>query len=35
MCAQVMTPGSRVVLLARGVSYEYHADRRGHIRLCQ
>lgn len=35
MCAQVMTPGSRVVLLARGVSYEYHADRRAHVRLCR
>ena len=35
MCAQVMTPGSRVVLLARGVSYEYHADRGGHVRLCR
>jgi hypothetical protein len=34
MCAQVMTPGSRVVLLARGVTYEYHADRSGKVRLC-
>ena len=34
MCAQVVTPGSRVVLLARGATYEYHADRAGRVRLC-
>ncbi|HLN80125.1 MAG TPA: hypothetical protein VK392_02935 [Thermoanaerobaculia bacterium] len=35
MCAQVMTPGSRVVLLARGVTYEYHSDRSGNVRRCR
>jgi hypothetical protein len=35
MCAQVMTRGSRVVLLARGVTYEYHADRSGNVRRCR
>ena len=35
MCAQVMTPGSRVVLLARGLTYEYHTDRSGNVRLCR
>jgi len=34
MCAQVVTPGSRIVLLARGVTYEYRADRAGRVRLC-
>lgn len=34
MCAQVITPGSRVLLLARGVTREYHADRSGHVRPC-
>jgi hypothetical protein len=35
MCAQVMARGSRVVLLARGVTYEYHADRSGNVRRCR
>lgn len=35
MCAQVVTPGSRVVLLARGVTYEYHTGRAGGARLCR
>ena len=34
MCAQVITSGSRVLLLARGVTHEYHADRSGHVRPC-
>lgn len=34
MCAQVVTPGSRVVLLARGVTYEYHTGRGGAVRRC-
>jgi hypothetical protein len=34
MCAQVVTPGSRVVLLARGVTYEYHTGRAGAVRRC-
>ncbi len=35
MCAQVVTSGSRIVLLARGVGYEYHVSRAGHVRLCR
>lgn len=34
MCAQVVTPGNRVVLLARGVTYEYHTGREGAVRRC-
>jgi hypothetical protein len=34
MCAQVITSGSRVVLLARGETHEYHADRSGSVRRC-
>jgi hypothetical protein len=35
MCAQVLTPGSRIVLLARGVTYEYHTSRSGRVRPCK
>jgi hypothetical protein len=34
-CAQVITPGYRVVLKASGATYEYHTDMGGHARLCQ
>ena len=34
MCAQVITSGSRVVLLARGETHEYHTDRAGSVRRC-
>jgi len=32
-CAQVVTPGYRVILEAGGVAYEYHTDQRGAARL--
>jgi hypothetical protein len=33
-CAQVLTPGYRVVLRASAATYEYHTDLGGHARLC-
>ena len=33
-CAQVLTPGYRVVLRASGATYEYHTDMGGRARLC-
>jgi hypothetical protein len=34
-CAQVITPGLRVVLSARGRQYEYHTDLTTHVRLME
>jgi len=34
MCAQVMTPGYRVVLRVSEATYEYHTDLGGTARLC-
>ena len=34
MYAQVITPGFRLILAASGASYEYHADRAGHVTAC-
>ena len=33
-CAQVLTPGYRVVLRVSDAVYEYHTDMAGHARLC-
>jgi hypothetical protein len=33
-CAQVLTPGYRVVLRVSDATYEYHTDMGGHARLC-
>jgi hypothetical protein len=33
-CAQVLTPGYRIVLKASSATYEYHTDMGGHARLC-
>jgi hypothetical protein len=35
MYAQVITPGFRIVLEAKGQTYEYHTDRSGQVVLCQ
>jgi hypothetical protein len=34
MCAQVLTPGYRVVLRVSDATYEYHTDLGGTARLC-
>lgn len=34
-CAQVITPGLRVLLSAAGRQYEYHTDLSAHVRLVE
>jgi hypothetical protein len=33
-CAQVLTPGYRIVLRVRDATYEYHTNRGDRVRLC-
>jgi hypothetical protein len=35
MYAQVITPGFRVVMEAKGHNYEYHTDEHSSVVLCQ
>jgi hypothetical protein len=34
VCAQVLTPGYRIVLRVRDATYEYHTNRGDRVRLC-
>lgn len=34
MCAQVLTPGYKIMLRVRDATYEYHANRGDRVRLC-
>lgn len=34
MCAQVLTPGYRIILRVRDATYEYHSNRGDRVRLC-
>lgn len=34
-CAQVITPGLRIILSVGGRQYEYHTDLTGHVRLVE
>jgi len=34
MCAQVLTPGYRLMLRVRDATYEYHSNRGDRVRLC-
>jgi len=34
LCAQVLTPGYRIMLRVRDATYEYHSNRGGRVRLC-
>lgn len=33
-CAQVLTPGYRIILRVRDATYEYHTNRGDRVRLC-
>jgi len=33
-CAQVLTPGYKIILRVRDATYEYHTNRGDRVRLC-
>lgn len=35
LCAQVLTPGYRIIMRVRDATYEYHSNRGDRVRLCE